>query len=84
MASISAINLSHRNRFFIRLILLIPSNTWSASENLFIQVSGVSVPDPEAVLEADLFQVAEVMGLEEDIEVTDDVGEADVNSSLKF
>ncbi|KAJ4885882.1 P-loop containing nucleoside triphosphate hydrolases superfamily protein [Raphanus sativus] len=30
------------------------------------------------VLEADLLQVAEVMGLEEDIEVTDDVGEADV------
>ncbi|KAF3527570.1 hypothetical protein DY000_02043543 [Brassica cretica] len=30
------------------------------------------------VLEADLFQVAEVMGLEEDIEVTDDVGKADV------
>uniref|UniRef100_A0A1J3IY01 Uncharacterized protein ycf45 n=1 Tax=Noccaea caerulescens TaxID=107243 RepID=A0A1J3IY01_NOCCA len=30
------------------------------------------------VLEADLLQVAEVMGLEDDIEVTDDVGEADV------
>ncbi|ESQ49022.1 hypothetical protein EUTSA_v10020197mg [Eutrema salsugineum] len=30
------------------------------------------------VLEADLLQVAEVMGLENDIEVTDDVGEADV------
>ncbi|KAL0744008.1 hypothetical protein Bca4012_085521 [Brassica carinata] len=30
------------------------------------------------VAEADLLQVAEVMGLEDDIEVTDDVGEADV------
>ncbi|KAJ0263731.1 Protein SEEDLING PLASTID DEVELOPMENT 1 [Hirschfeldia incana] len=30
------------------------------------------------VAEADLHQVAEVMGLEDDIEVTDDVGEADV------
>ncbi|CAL9220594.1 unnamed protein product [Arabidopsis halleri] len=31
-----------------------------------------------AVLEADLLQVAEVMGLDDEIEVTDDVGEADV------
>ncbi|KFK38427.1 hypothetical protein AALP_AA3G111900 [Arabis alpina] len=30
------------------------------------------------VLEADLLQVAEVMGLEDELEVTDDVGEADV------
>ncbi|KAG7576726.1 AAA+ ATPase domain [Arabidopsis thaliana x Arabidopsis arenosa] len=30
------------------------------------------------VLEADLLQVAEVMGLDDEIEVTDDVGEADV------
>uniref|UniRef100_M4EM17 AAA+ ATPase domain-containing protein n=1 Tax=Brassica campestris TaxID=3711 RepID=M4EM17_BRACM len=57
----------------------LPSRYKKASRN--ISVSQRSSPVhvyTYNVAEADLLQVAEVMGLEDDIEVTDDVGEADV------
>ncbi|KAF6140286.1 hypothetical protein GIB67_000334 [Kingdonia uniflora] len=51
------------------------TNTWSSSESVSKRTSAVCVYTYK-ILEADLLQVAEVMGLEDDIDVTDDIGSA--------